>query len=328
MIARLLSLVILLGVICGGIAAWGYAQFVRPGPLAVGATVVIEHGTSVEGIAVRLAQAGVIEQPYLFRIGVRAMGLHAALKAGEYAVHARISQRDVALLLQSGRTIIRRLTIAEGLTTAQVLNRIAATGGLVGPVGPSPGEGRLLPETYHFSCGDSRRAMTVRMAESMEDLLAKSWSGRNHDLAINTPEQALILASIVERETAVPQERARIAAVFHNRLRKGMRLQSDPTVAYGLDPVEGLQRPLSRADLKQPTPYNTYLVNDLPPGPICNPGRAAIQAVLHPAKTDELYFVADGTGGHAFARTLKEHNRNVRRWRRFQKQRREGEETP
>ena len=323
LVRRLLSLVILLCVICGAIAAWGYAQFVRPGPLAFATTVIIEHGTSVEGIATRLAQADVIERPDLFRLGVRAMGLHAALKAGEYAVPARISQRDMALLLQSGKTVVRRLTVAEGLTTAQVLNKIAATGGLIGPLGQSPGEGRLLPETYHFSYGDSRREMANRMLGSMADLLAKSWPGRNPDLAIDTAEQALILASIVERETAVPQERARIAAVFHNRLRKGMRLQSDPTVAYGLDPVDGLQTPLSRADLKQPTPYNTYLIDGLPPGPICNPGRAAIEAVLHPAETDELYFVADGTGGHAFARTLKEHNRNVERWRRFQKQRQE-----
>ena len=240
---RLLSLLLLAIVVSGGIVAWGYAQFVRPGPLAVDTTVVIEPGTSVEGIARRLAETGVLVRADLFRIGVRVMGLHAALKAGEYAVPARVSQRDLARLLQSGKTVVRRLTVAEGLTTAQVLRRLAATGGLAGPVDPPPGEGRLLPETYHFAYGDSRRRMVARMTGAMDDLLAELWPHRDAGLPLETPDEALILASIVERETGLPHERSRIAAVFHNRLRRGMRLQSDPTVAYGLDPVDGLARP-------------------------------------------------------------------------------------
>jgi UPF0755 protein len=219
-------------------------------------------------------------------------------------------------LLQSGKTVVRRLTVVEGLTAVQVLSQIAATEGLVGPLPQSPGEGRMLPETYHFSYGHERSAMVSRMVRAMDETLAELWAGRAPGLPFRTPDEALVLASIIEKETGRDNERARIAAVFVNRLKKGMRLQSDPTVVYALTDGGGpLARPLTRANLEIDHPYNTYVIDGFPPGPITNPGRASIAAALNPAETGELYFVADGNGGHVFAQTLQEHNRNAARWR-------------
>ena len=192
---------------------------------------------------------------------------------------------------------------------------------MTGPVGRLPDEGWLLPETYHYAFGDSRAGIIQRMRDSMAELLSKAWAERDGGLPLADQREALILASVVEKETGIAAERPRVARVFINRLKLGMRLQSDPTVAFGV--VGGhapLDRPLTRADLEKPTPYNTYVIKGLPPGAIANPGRAAIEAVLHPAPGDELYFVADGSGGHAFARSLKEHNANVAKWRRFQRE--------
>jgi UPF0755 protein len=232
-----------------------------------------------------------------------------------------VSPREVVAILQSGETIVRRLTVPEGLTSARVLELVDGAEGLQGHVGRMPEEGRLLPETYHFSYGDDRADLVARMEEAMEIALARLWLERSDDLPFATPEDALTLASIVERETAVERERRRVAAVFINRLRRGMRLQSDPTVVYALTEGEGvLGRRLVRDDLRIDHPYNTYVNTGLPPGPIANPGRASIAAVLNPAETRELYFVADGSGGHAFATTLDEHNRNVARWRRLRRQ--------
>ncbi len=200
---------------------------------------------------------------------------------------------------------------------------VAAAEGLSGETGPVPPEGSLLPETYHYSWNDDRAALVERMQTGMEVVLAELWPERAEGLPINTPEEAVILASIVEKETGVAEERPLVASVFVNRLKRGMRLQSDPTVVYGL--TNG-QRPLGRTltfrDLDRPSPYNTYTNGGLPPGPIANPGRAALEAVLHPAESRYLYFVADGTGGHAFAKTLVEHNRNVAKWRKIQRQQR------
>lgn len=311
--------------LAGGGAVMLHRAYSDPGPLAADTSVVIPRGASGQAIARRLVDAGVAADTRLFAIAVRFLAPERPLRAGEYAFAAGISLRDVVAKLQAGETVVRRVTIAEGLTTREILALMAATEGLVGPLPEASelGEGALLPETYHFSLGDARVDLVARMTAAREAALTRLWAGRQADLPLATPEEALILASIVERETGVPEERGRVAGVFINRLIRGMRLQSDPTVAYGLADEGGpLDRPLRRADLAVDHPYNTYVHRGLPPGPIANPGLASIAAVLNPAETDDLYFVADGTGGHAFARTLAEHNRNVAAWRRIQRQER------
>lgn len=308
----------------GGLLVWGYAQFTRPGPLQTETALVIPRGSGVEGIARRLEQAGILRYPELFMAAVKLKGVSGALKAGEYAFKPGISPREVMALLQSGETVVRRLTIAEGLTVRQIAAQLAAVEGLDGDPAPLPPEGALLPETYHFSYGDERADILRRMQHAMRETLDRLWESRAPNLPFDTREEALVLASIVERETAIPSERPRVAAVFVNRLRKGMRLQSDPTVIYGLsDGLGTLDRPLLRVDLQKDHPYNTYTRDGLPPAPICNPGRDSLRAVLNPISSDEYYFVADGSGGHAFARTLDEHNANVRRWRQFQREQRQ-----
>lgn len=319
---RIVSIIVLLILVTGGGLAWGYARYTGPGPLAQAKTVIVLQGAGVAGIARQLTDAGVISNPLVFRLGARVMGVDRDLRAGEYAIPAGASARDVVTLLHQGRTVLRQLTVVEGMTTARILEMLAAKDGLRGRAEADLEEGSLLPETYYFSHGDSRQEMLLRMADAMRDTLLELWDGRASGLPLKTPREALILASMVEKETGRSEERARIAAVFLNRLERSMRLQSDPTVVYGLTAGrEMLGRPLTRADLKNPSPYNTYLIRGLPPTPICNPGKAAIAAVLRPAVTDELYFVADGAGGHFFARTLAEHNRNVARWRAVEKKR-------
>jgi len=221
--------------------------------------------------------------------------------------------------------VAHRLTIAEGLQTTQILAQITAapqlTGSVLGEDQVLPQEGALLPETYHFSRGDSRAELVARMGRDMRQVMAAAWAGRAAGLPFKSAEEALIMASSVERETSLAGERPHVAGVFVNRLRLGMLLQSDPTVAYGINPDGPLGRPLTRADLKTDHPYNTYVRKGLPPGPISNPGRAAIEAVLRPMATDDLYFVADGAGGHVFAKTLAQHNRNVAKWRKLERAR-------
>ncbi len=304
-----------------GVFVWGYAQYVRPGGPETNVVAVIPKGAGIEAIAAQLERLGVIANQLVFRYGARVEGKDKMLRAGEYVFRARSSPREVVDLLMSGETVVRRLTVPEGLTTAQVLLRLEQVEGLAGEIEKWPGEGTLMPETYHFSFGDSRNAIVDRMVKSMQQTVNELWQNRSPGLPYQSVREAITLASIVEKETALPEERARIAAVFVNRMKKGMRLQSDPTVLYGLAGGSApLDRPLTLNDLKSETPYNTYVIDGLPPGPICNPGRAAIAAVMSPAETEDLYFVADGTGGHAFARTLKEHNKNVAAWRALQQQ--------
>lgn len=318
-VARLGSAAALVLVLAaGGVLAWGYASFVRPGPLAAPATAVIPRGAGLEAISELLAKKGVIARPLVFRAGAWFDGAERSLRAGEYAFAPGTSARAVVALIRSGKTVVRRLTVPEGLTVAQVLRQLEATEGLEGKPAHVPEEGTLLPETYNFGYGDSRAAMVQRMSEAMEKLLDQRWERRHAGLPLKTPREALILASIVEKETALVDERPRIAAVFVNRLRKAMRLQSDPTVVYALTQGQGpLGRALTRADLQADSPFNTYLRPGLPPAPIANPGRESLEAVLFPPETDELYFVADGSGGHVFSGSLEEHNRNVQRWRRI-----------
>ena len=283
--------------------------------------LVIPLASSGEETAALLLANGVIASPLAFGLGTRIDGLSSRLKAGEYLFPAGISARGAGELLASGRTVQRRLTIAEGLTVVQVANLLRAAEGMDGDVDPLPPEGSLLPETYFYSWGDARTRTIERAQRAMRDALAELWPKRAADVPFATAQEAVVLASIVERETAHADERARVAGVFVNRLRQRMRLQADPTVAYGIDPAGPLGRPLSRADLETRHAWNTYTNEGLPPTPIANPGRATIEATLNPQKTDELYFVADGEGRHVFARTLAEHNRNVARLREIERAR-------
>ncbi len=319
---RVVVLAVAAGAIFLSLFVLAHDRFVRAGALAETVTVFVPRGLNLIGIADLLAAKGVLDSPLIFVLGVRLSGAKNLLQAGEFAFPAHVSARGAMQILEAGRTVVRRLTVPEGLTTRQVLTLIREAEGLEGDVAAPRSEGKLLPETYHYSRGDARGDMVARMARSMRETLDALWEARDPDLPLKTRKEALTLASIVEKETAVAEERPRIAAVFLNRLKRKMRLQSDPTVVYGLVGEKGsLEGPLTRRDLERKTPYNTYLISGLPPGPICNPGRSSIKAVVHPAETQDLYFVADGSGGHAFAETLAEHNRNVARWRKVRKKR-------
>jgi UPF0755 protein len=254
--------------------------------------------------------------------GVSAYRQSRRLKAGEYAFAPGMSMREVMDLLVSGKAIMHTITLPEGLTSKQIVDRLRADEMLTGDIEAIPPEGSLLPETYAFTRGASRQQILDQMAAAHKRALDEVWANRRSGLPIDTPEELVTLASIVEKETGKADERPRVAAVFVNRLEAGMRLQSDPTVIYGIAAGEGtLGRAIRRSDLDAENPYNTYRIDGLPPGPIANPGRAALEAVATPSSTEELYFVADGTGGHVFARTLDEHNRNVARWRQIERQR-------
>ena len=313
-----LGLVLAGGLTAAGLVAYnGYASFTQPGPLDATRRVVVEAGMGLEGIAERLTEANVISDPLVFRIGAKLTDQATRLKAGEYEFPPGVTMQGVLDQLNTGDTVVRRLTIPEGLTSAEVVTLIEAAEGLVGEVPEIPAQGVLLPETYHYAWGDSRADLVARMRASLQAALDELWIGRADGLPLETPQQAVVLASIIEKETGVDGERALVSSVFINRLNRGMRLQSDPTVVFALTEGAGpLDRTLTRADWQIEHPYNTYRIDGLPPGPIANPGRAALAAALAPAESDYLYFVADGTGGHAFATSLAEHNRNVARWRR------------
>jgi UPF0755 protein len=309
-------------IIASGAGFLSYELFRQSGPLQTVRTLVIPSGHGTGAVARLLKGAGIISHEYVLRIGARLYQPDIPLKAGEFSFAKGASARQVLNILRHGRTVVRRLTVAEGLSIHAVLARLGATEGLKGALPHGLSEGELLPETYHFSYGDARADIVQRMRAAMTGAMEKLWAGRAPDLPLNSPSEALILASIIEKETGLAEERARVAGVFINRLSAGMRLQSDPTVVYGLTHGQGkLGRRLTRADLKSQSPYNTYVHKGLPPGPIANPGIAAIAAALNPVRSVDFYFVADGSGGHVFARTLAGHNRNVRRWRKLQKTR-------
>lgn len=317
----LVSITIAAALVVGGVVFWGYKNFHAPGPLANEATLVIPRGAGLRAIAALLEKAQVIRHQTVFVVATRLTEQHRDLKAGEYAFAPGIAPSDALTQIRDGKVVIRHVTIPEGLTSVQILEILAGTEGLDHDLTTAPPEGSLLPETFDYVLGDRSSAVVARMTAAHQEKLAALWQTRQEGLPLATPQEALILASIVEKETGVSGERPHIAAVFINRLRRGMRLQSDPTVIYAITGGKGpLGRLLSRADLAADNPYNTYKVSGLPPGPIANPGAAAIAAVLNPLQSRDLYFVADGTGGHAFAKTLREHNRNVANWRRFQRQ--------
>ncbi len=317
----LIALSLLLGAAGAGALVWARHQIQQPGPLAQASTVVIPKGAGASEIGRLLQAKGVIEEPLLFRLALRLEDSERPLKAGEYEFPAHISVMEVLALLQSGKTVMHKITIAEGLSVTEILGIVKAQEGLEGEITLKPGEGSLLPQTYFYSLGDSRDSVIQRMRQAMRETLDELWPKRKAGLPFETQREAVTLASIVEKETGVASERPRVAAVFVNRLRLNMRLESDPTVTYGITHGQHpLGRDLNRADLQAPTPYNTYVMPGLPPGPIANPGRASLEAALNPIDTKDLYFVADGSGGHAFAETLDQHNRNVANWRKLQRQ--------
>jgi UPF0755 protein len=315
------TILLLLAVTVGGAVYYASERFGAVGPLESDLTLNIPQRTGLRDMADLLKREGVIDNPTLFVIGAYVLGAHDKLKAGEYVFQKGASMDDVLETIISGKSIQHSVTIAEGLTTQQILQRLNEAEVLAGPVQRIPPEGSLLPETYRVTRGTSREQLIQRMAAAHKQLVEQIWAKRSPDLPIKDINEFITLASIVEKETAIAAERTRVAGVFVNRLNKKMRLQSDPTIIYGLVGGKGsLGRSLTRADVEQPTPYNTYTINGLPPGPIANPGRASLEAVANPARTNELYFVADGSGGHVFAETYEQHLKNVARWRDYQKQ--------
>lgn len=317
----------MLAVIAVGVALYaGKRAFEGAGPSVVTTNFMVRPNTSVAEIADQLERRGLISDSRIFRLGVRAYDKGGVLKAGEYEIRAHASMRDIMELLESGKSVLASLTIPEGLTVQQAFQRIAEHEALTGDMPAElPPEGSLIADTQRFTRGATRQQIIDKMMADQKRLVETIWKRRVSELPIADINEFVTLASIVEKETAVSDERSRVAAVFINRLNKGMRLQSDPTIIYGLFGGKGkpADRPIFRSDIEKPTPYNTYVINGLPPGPIANPGRESLEAVANPSKTNDLYFVADGTGGHVFAQTLDEHNENVARWRAFERKQRE-----
>ncbi len=285
--------------------------------------LLVEKGVSMGEIAAQLKKDELIKSVSVFKVAARLSGKSTRLKAGEYRIPPHASTKMILDILVNGQNVVRRVTVPEGKTSAQIFELLMETPGLSGDLPAPPPNGTLLPETYTFGYGVPRTVILQRMREGMQKTIDELWPYRDPDLPYTTKNEALTLASIVEKETSVPEERARIAGVFINRLKKGMRLQTDPTVIYAItDGSMNLKRRLTHADLRADHPFNTYTRKGLPPAPICNPGRDSILAVLKPMKTDEIYFVADGTGGHTFSKTFRQHKRNIAAWKRARRQKR------
>lgn len=318
----LAGLLIALLLVGGAIAYgnWLWEDFNSAGTKPNDTTIVIPKGTGIAGIAELLADAKVIDNKLAFKLGTRVVFEGRALKAGEYAFPARISPRAAAQLMIDGKVVQHKVTIPEGLTISEIYDLLSQTPLLDGDLPPVPAEGKLLPQTYLYLRGETRNAIVDRMQRDMDSTLQKLWAARDPAIPLKSPAEAIIIASMIEKETGQKDERAHVAAVFYNRMKLAMPLQSDPTIIYTLSKGKGkLDRSLTYADLKIDDPYNTYTNVGLPPGPISNPGLDALTAALHPQQSKDLYFVADGTGGHAFAATIEEHNRNVAKWRKLQK---------
>ncbi|WP_105421305.1 MULTISPECIES: endolytic transglycosylase MltG [Neorhizobium] len=321
----LMTMVVVLCVI--GVAGFYYmiSAFQQPGPLEANTHFMVRPGNGLAEIATNLERNGIISDARIFRyVTATYLRKGETLKAGEYEIKARASMKDIMGILESGKSILYSVVMPEGLTVRQMMLRLAEDAVLEGDL-PSelPAEGSLRPDTYKFSRGSKRADIIQQMRVAQQKMVDQIWERRDPDLPIKTREEFVVLASIVEKETGKEDERAHVASVFINRLQRGMRLQSDPTIVYGIFGGEGKpsDRPIFKSDLAKQTPYNTYQIKGLPPTPISNPGRAALEAVANPWRTKDLYFVADGTGGHVFAATLEEHNANVRRWRRMESER-------
>jgi len=313
----LLTCIAIVMVALGGVGFYVYHYYNMPGPLSQESTVVFKRGEGFIAIVDDLEAQGVIRNPVLFKAIAVLLGDARKFKAGEYKFSAAISPRLIMDMIAEGRVVVHKLTVAEGLAAREVIMLLNNEPALEGAITTPIAEGSLLPETYHFTYGETRQALIGRMQAGMVSVISELWEKRAPGLPFATPAEAVTLASIVEKETGVTAERPRVASVFINRLRKGMKLQTDPTVVYGIEAASGapMGRNLLLSDLRAPTAYNTYVIEGLPPGPIANPGRASIEAVLHPADTNDLFFVATGTGGHNFSATLAEHNRNVAAYR-------------
>lgn len=304
------------------IAAW--SVFYAPGPQAregESTIVTLPSGAGVNAIAANLKAAGVIRSTDMFKAAATLTGADRRLRAGEYEVPSGASLRSVIILLVDGKVVRHYVTLPEGWSSAQAVDILMRQPLLTGPVDETPEEGSLWPETYEISRGETRAAVIARMRRARDENLERLWAARGPNSVVRTREEAVILASIVEKETGIAAERPRVAAVFSNRLRTGMRLESDPTIVYGITQGRPLGRGLRRSEIDRHTDWNTYQIDGLPPTPIANPGGDAIAAVLNPPVSDELFFVADGTGGHVFARTYPEHLANVARWRAIERQR-------
>ena len=322
-VVRLAVIVLAIAVLAVAVGLWQAQRwYVAPGPLSVPTTAVVPKGAHLDEAARRLEEAGIIRNRWVMVIGARLQG--ARIRAGEYQFQPEVSAEGVVAQLVEGHTLVHKLTVAEGLTVRRIMELVRDADYLAGSITRHPPEGMLMPDTLHLSRDDLRDDVLARMEKSMTQLLDQLWANRAPNLPLTTKEEALVLASIVERETALAAERPHVAAVFENRLRLGMRLQSDPTVIYGLSDGLGLlSRPVTHDDLSARHAWNTYVINGLPPTPIAVPGRGAIEAVLHPSVSDDLYFVANGGGGHSFAKSLAEHNVNVTRLRRMEESERD-----
>lgn len=333
LLSGLLTSAVIVTIAIASAVMWFQYTVASPGPLTEARPFTVERNARTREIATKLEQAGIIESRNVFvahyfaqtlmrQVGARTRPL--TLKAGDYEFGAGASVADIMAALEGGRAVARFITFPEGMTSHAIVARLASDERLTGTIDAVPMEGALLPATYDIRKGMTRASVLERMASEKQRLVERLWAERDPELPISTPEEAIILASIVQREMGPKDDPERVAAVFHNRLRKGMRLQSDPTILYGIFGGEvNWGSPIYRSQIRKKTAHNTYQINGLPPTPIANAGRAAIKAVLNPAKTDDLYFVADGRGGHFFAKTYAEHNRNVKRWREIEKSIRE-----
>ena len=325
----ILTILLVVGLAAGAIYSFGKQRLEAPGPLERETVVNIPRGLGLREIADLLAKENVIETPWMFIGGVLVLKAREDLKYGEYKFGKNLTLRETIETIVEGKVVQHAFTIPEGLTSEQIVARLAEIDFLAGNIREIPKEGTLLPDTYNFPRGATREQAIQRMEQAHARVLKEIWDRRSAEVPVKSPEALVTLASIVEKETGRPDERSRVAAVFVNRMRQRMKLQSDPTIIYGLVGGKGtLGRPIMRSEIDQPTPYNTYVVEGLPPGPIANPGRASLEATAKPARTKELFFVADGSGGHAFAENLQQHQQNVTKLRAFEQQIRQSSAPP
>ncbi|WP_342362937.1 endolytic transglycosylase MltG [Terrarubrum flagellatum] len=316
--SNMFTILLALILVAGAGAYFVVREIEKPGPLQRDKALVVRGGMG--DIADQLTQEGVITSPYPFMFAVVTQSHGEKLKAGEYMFRQGVTIPQIIATLIEGKAILHSVTIPEGLTSEQIVGRLMENDVLAGEVRETPAEGSLLPDTYKFERGMSRTKLIKQMQDEQRDVLNRVWSRRSADIPVKSARELVVLASIVEKETGRADERPRVAGVFINRINKGMKLQSDPTIVYGLVGGKGtLGRSLTKADIERATPFNTYVISNLPPAPIANPGRAALEAVANPSRTKDLFFVADGTGGHTFAETLDQHNRNVVRWRQIER---------